>query len=381
MKSNKPAKIAVVIPKYGLVGGGEKLAAELTERIAQQTSHEIHVLANQWKVQSDRVRFHRIPVITFPKYLTTVSFAWFAQRRIEAMGFDLVHAHERVFSADLVSLHSVPHRFWVREIRGKRMLSLFDRATIQVEKQMAANDRAIFLPVSGIARDRFVAEYPHCSGRTEVLHPGVDTGAFDRADRDRCRRELRGQYGIREEDAVLLFVGMNFELKGLDPLIAAVGRIKAATPDKPLKLLVVGKGSESKYRSLARSAGLGDDIHFAGIRREKMEEVYLASDFYAMLSSFDTFGMTVLEAMAASLPVIISPGVGAGDLVRDGANGFIVAREDIDAISGRILALMDPEKRSEMGASARGVAEAHTWDAMARRIMGRYEEILAGKSC
>ncbi|OPY08603.1 MAG: GDP-mannose-dependent alpha-mannosyltransferase [Syntrophaceae bacterium PtaB.Bin095] len=381
MKPAEPIRIAVVIPKYGLVGGGEKLAAELTERTARQFPCEMHVFANRWQAGSGRIRFHRVPVIAFPKYLTTVSFAWFAQRQIAAMGFDLVHAHERVFSADIVSLHSVPHRFWVREVRGKRLLSLFDRATIHVERRMVLNEKTIFLPVSGITRDRFVAEYPHCSGRTEVLHPGVDAAAFDASDRDRCRREIRGQTEWREEDTVLLFVGMNFELKGLDPLITAAGRAKAAAPGKPLKLLVVGKGNESRYRSLARSAGIGDDVHFTGVRRERMEDLYLASDFYAMLSSFDTFGMTVLEAMAASLPVIVSPGVGARDLVREGVNGFIVPREDIDAITARILLLMDRGKRREMGAAAREVAQAHTWDAMAQRITKLYEEILAAKSC
>ena len=381
MKPGAPAKIAVVIPKYGLVGGGEKLAAELTERTARRFPCEIHVFANRWREGSGRIRFHRVPVIAFPKYLTTVSFAWFAQRRIEAMGFDLVHAHERVFWADIVSLHSVPHRFWVREVRGKRLLSLFDRATIQVERRMVSNEKTIFLPVSGIARDRFLAEYPHCSDRTEVLHPGVDAAAFDGLDQNRCRREIRGQFGIREEDTLLLFVGMNFELKGLDPLIEAAGRAKASAPDIPLKLLVVGKGNETRYRGLARSFGLGGNIHFAGVRRERMEEIYLASDFYAMLSSFDTFGMTVLEAMAASLPVIVSPGVGARDLVRGGVNGFIVPREDIDGITARILLLMDRGKRSEMGAAAREVAQAHTWDAMARRIAALYESILSGKSC
>ena len=104
MKASAPVRIAVVIPKYGLVGGGEKLAAELTERTARQFPCEMHVFANRWQEGSSRIRFHRVPVIAFPKYLTTVSFAWFAQRRIAAMGFDLVHAHERVFYDEIVLL-------------------------------------------------------------------------------------------------------------------------------------------------------------------------------------------------------------------------------------------------------------------------------------
>jgi UDP-glucose:(heptosyl)LPS alpha-1,3-glucosyltransferase len=380
MKTGTP-KIAVVIPKYGLVGGGEKFVVELTERIARDFPCEMHVFANQWKQHSELIRFHKVPIISFPKYLTTVSFAWFVQRKIQEMGFDLIHAHERIFAADIISLHSIPHRLWVRDIRQKRFPSLFDRATIAVERAMVLNhDKTLFLPVSSIARDQFITEYPRVIGRVEVLHPGVDMSGFERLDRSQCRTNIRRQFGLLETDTVLLFVGMNFELKGLDQVISALGKIKAIPHDRPLKLLVVGKGDQNKYRKMAQNRGLGDDIRFAGIRKEKMEEVYLAADFYAMLSSFDTFGMTVLEAMAASLPVIVSPHVGAKDLVQEGVNGFIVAREDIDAVSGRMLLLLDREKRMAMGINAQRVAQDHQWDIMAHNVMELYKKILSGKS-
>jgi len=88
-----PVKIAVVIPKYGLVGGGEIFALELTERIARLSSYEFHVFANQWKKQSELIQFHKVPIVSFPKYLTTVSFAWFAQQKIKKIGCDLIHSH------------------------------------------------------------------------------------------------------------------------------------------------------------------------------------------------------------------------------------------------------------------------------------------------
>src|SRR5512137_1978871 len=144
MKADKPAKIAVVIPKYGLVGGGEKFVLELSERIAGNDAYELHVFANKWKEHSNRIRFHKVPIISFPKYLTTVSFAWFAQREIAKQKIDIVHAHERIFSADIVSLHSIPHSFWIRDIRKKMLPSLFDLATIWVERRMSLNERTIF---------------------------------------------------------------------------------------------------------------------------------------------------------------------------------------------------------------------------------------------
>jgi UDP-glucose:(heptosyl)LPS alpha-1,3-glucosyltransferase len=380
MNTKRPVKIAVVIPKYGVVGGGEKFVAELTERIAQRSSYEIHVLANRWKAQSHQIRFHKIPIISFPKYLTTVSFAWFVEQKIKKIGFDLIHSHERIFSADILSLHSIPHRLWVQDIRRKRFFSLFDRATIWVEKRMVHNtSSSIFLPVSNIAREKFIAEYPFSAGHVETLHPGVDTSSFDQFDRNQCRKSIRTQFGFHESDTLLLFVGMNFELKGLDQLLSAMARIKTTHPETGLKLLVVGKGNIRKYQKIVQSAGLGSDVCFTGIIKEKMEEIYLSADIYVMLSAFDTFGMTVLEAMAASLPVIISHNVGAKDLIDDGVNGFMVDREDIDAISRRIVLLYDKEKRAVVGSHAHKVAEKHHWDIMVNKVMEMYKNMLSSK--
>ncbi|MEK6534691.1 MAG: glycosyltransferase, partial [Thermodesulfobacteriota bacterium] len=96
----------MVIPKYGLVGGAEGFAAELTERIAADPRFEVHVFANRWADSAGRIVFHPIPIVRFPKFLTTTSFAWFAGRGISAAGpFDLIHTHDRIFRADLYTMH------------------------------------------------------------------------------------------------------------------------------------------------------------------------------------------------------------------------------------------------------------------------------------
>jgi UDP-glucose:(heptosyl)LPS alpha-1,3-glucosyltransferase len=368
--------IAVVIPKYGLVGGGEKFALELTERIAASGRYNVHVFASQWIARSDRITYHKVPIITFPKFLTTISFAWFANRKMEKMNFDLIHSHERIFRADIFTMHSVPHRFWVREIRKKHM-SLFDHGTAWVERQMINSGGCKkYLPVSTLTKEKFLQEYAVDAGRVQIVHPGVDIDRFNRLDRQRCRQEVRRHFGLDEEDTVLLFVSMNFELKGLRHLIAALARIKATQPSAKLKLLVVGKGNEKKYGKLARERGVEGDVIFTGVWKEDIERVYLASDIFLMLSNFDTFGMVVLEAMSASLPVIISGNVGAKDLVRDGENGYVVEREDIPAICSKIETLMQAQVRSAMALEAYREATCHTWDRMAEKVLNIYDELL-----
>ncbi len=373
---SKVYKIAVVVPKYGLIGGGERFVLELTERIALNHRYDVHVFANKWRPQSDRITFHKVPIISFPKFLTTISFAWFANRKVAKMNFDFIHTHERIFHADIFTMHGVPHKFWVKKVRRKKM-SLFDYGTSWVEKSLIKKGECrMFLPVSGIAKEKFLQEFWVNPEKVQVVHPGVDIDKFNKLDRNICRREIRKRFGIDETDTVVLFVSMNFELKGLDNLMAAMAMAKSEYPLEKLKLLVVGKGNEKKYGSLAQKLGIKDDVIFAGVWKDNIKQIYMASDIFSMLSQFDTFGIAVLEAMSASLPVIITGNVGAKDLVRDEINGFVVDREDIDSISTKIGFMLDKESRQNMAKEAYKEATKHTWDGMAEMVLKIYDKII-----
>lgn len=371
-------RIAVVIPKYGLVGGAEGFAAELTERLARDPRFEFHVFANRWIQGSDRVSFHRVPIVSFPKFLTTPSFAFFADRRIRRAGVDLIHTHERIFRADLFTMHGVPHRYWVREVRQKRM-SLYDRATAWAEGCLIGDPRCrLFLPVSGLTEEIFLREYGIAPERLRVVHPGVDLARYVGLDRFRCREALARRFGITPGERIILFVSMNFEIKGLDVLIQALALLAGSPSAPPFRLLVAGKGNVRKYQGLASSLGIGGRVSFTGvIPGGELPSVYAGADLYAMLSRFDTFGMVVLEAMAASLPVLVSDHVGAKDLVQDGINGFVVSADaGPEDIARKLASLLPEEVRERMGRAARETARENTWDAVAAHVSTIYEELL-----
>lgn len=371
-------KIAVVIPKYGLVGGAEGFAAELTERIALNDQYDIHVFANRWTTRCDRITFHKVTVFSFPKFLTTISFAHFAGRKIQQMGFDLIHAHDRIFDADIFTMHGIPHRLWVQEVRKKRM-SLFDYGTEWVEKTLIENIKCKkFIPVSSLAGEKFLQAYPHVAkDKVEIIHPGIDLERFERLDRQSSRQKMRQRFGIDEKDIVILFVAMNFDIKGLDRLIPVVANARSQYPTAGFKLLVAGRDKERKYRHLVKNLGIKDDVIFAGVQKETLDQIYLASDIFCILSKFDTFGIVVLEAFAASLPVIVSGNVGARDLVRDGVNGFVIENvEDTDGIVEKLGMLIDESVRIRMGNEACKTALNHTWEKATKRVSAIYEKIL-----
>jgi UDP-glucose:(heptosyl)LPS alpha-1,3-glucosyltransferase len=368
-------KIAVVVPKYGLVGGGERFVFELTERLANVPGYEIHVFSNKWRSESDHITFHKIPIITFPKWLTSISFAYLANRKIAKMGFDLIHSHDRIFKSNVVTLHSIPHRTWVRDIRQKRWPSLFDHGTSWTEKQMYKYSGCqMFLPVSNLVKIKLLETFKIDERKIRVIHPGVDVERFQSAN-PYNRQEIRDAFGISEADPLILFVGMNFEVKGLDSLLSAIALLKSEYDNDQVKVLVVGKGNNKKYKALAHKLGIGEQLIFSGVRND-IEKIYQAGDILVMLSKFDTFGMVVTEAMAASLPVIISDKVGAKDLVIQGENGFVVNREDVEMISSKINLMLNKEKRLEMGKKAYNTALNQTWETMTQKVLNVYEELL-----
>lgn len=238
----------------------------------------------------------------------------------------------------------------------------------------------MFLPVSSITEKRFLQEFSISRNNIRTIHPGVDFDRFETLERSQCRCSVRQRYGLSGSDIVMLFVGMNFELKGLDTLIAAISSAKRDNAHKTLKLLVAGKGNEKKYRKISEKFGIAEDVIFAGLVEKNIEELYLASDMFSMLSRFDTFGMTALEAMAASLPVIISNNVGAKDLIKDNYNGFVVDLQEVDAIGKKIGILLNDNVRERMAEEAKKTARENTWDQMAGKVLAVYDQMLGLQS-
>jgi len=365
--SQRSKKIAVVVPRYGLVGGGEQFVYELTERLAADGRFECHVLANRWSAPSGKVVFHKMRRIGFPRFMSSWSFARSVDRCTAKYHFDLIHTHERIFRADLFTMHSIPHPLWIRDVRKKRM-SLYDRVLTRVERRLIGDPslRRI-LAVSSLARDSLIDYFPRVSAPVDVVHPGIDVRRFEGYKREACRAEVRPRYGLGDDDTVILFAGMNFHTKGLDALMTAMAKVCQTLPKAGLKLLVVGKGNIRKYQTIARELGISEHVRFAGVWEQEIERVYLASDLFAMLSRFDTFGLVVLEAMAASLPVIISRTVGARDLVVEGQNGFVVDRTDSAIVAERIEAMLNPLARNDMARNARNTATSCSWEQVAKK--------------
>jgi glycosyltransferase involved in cell wall biosynthesis len=277
-------------------------------------------------------------------------------------------------------LHGLPHSTWVKEVRKKRINSFFDCGTIWVARKFVNNNKCRkYIAVSNLTKEKFLQEYPNVdSSKVSVIYPGVDIEKFTKLDRQICRYEVRQNLGIGMEEIVVIFVSMNYDIKGLDYLMMGLSKFKEKHPKEKFKLLIIGKSNSRKYISLAEKIGIQDNVLYTGtIPHDHIAKFYLASDIFSMPSRFDTFGLTVLEAMAASLPVIVSTNVGAKDIVKQGINGFIIDNaKHKDEIADAIELLWNNDVRMRMSIESFNTALNYRWEKAVGKYCNLYREIV-----
>src|SRR5581483_591712 len=123
------------------------------------------------------------------------------------------------------------------------------------------------------------------------------------------------------------------------------------------ELEIVGTGFlKDELRQLA--AGQAAHVSFRGhVSPEQLPALYAAADAYALLSTYEPFGVAIREAAAAGLPIVCSRRAGAaGDVAIEGRNAFLVDPLDVNAIADALARLAaDPELRARMGAESRAI--------------------------
>lgn len=144
------------------------------------------------------------------------------------------------------------------------------------------------------------------------------------------------------------------------------------------ELDLVGAGpDEEAVRQKADDLGLAGRIRFLGMR-EDVPELIAASQVYLLISHWEGFPRSILEALRAGLPVVATDVGGVREAVLDGETGFVVPEKDHAILAERLRTLLaDPTLRGRMGAAARALYEAHfTFDRLVEEALDVYEDVV-----
>jgi UDP-glucose:(heptosyl)LPS alpha-1,3-glucosyltransferase len=212
------------------------------------------------------------------------------------------------------------------------------------------------------------------------VYNAIDPRRLDVSQPGALRCAFRNRMGLEPSDSVGLFVGHNFALKGLEPLLAALGaRRRRSREARRIHLLVCGGGDPGPYRHMVRRLGLADSVYFLGYYPD-VRECYWSSDFFVQPTYYDPCSLVVLEALACGLPVITTEQNGASELLTDGREGFVLtspgARGELIAALDRVS---DDRVRRTMSAEARRLGRGQTIEAHVARLEEIFAEVASAK--
>jgi L-malate glycosyltransferase len=207
--------------------------------------------------------------------------------------------------------------------------------------------------------------------KVQVIHNGIHMGTSVGPS---ARREARRRLGVEPQHVVIGSVARLDPVKDFPTMVRAfrdVHRVLAHA-----RLVIIGDGPERETVSVTiAEAGLTDSVILAG-HREDVPSLLPALDIYANSSIFEGVSLTILEAMAAALPVVATRVGGTPEVVVDGETGRLVPARDVRAMAEALLTIAtDPGTAARMAASGRHRVERHfSIERMVERYAAVYRE-------
>ena len=344
-------KVAIIIERSDVaLGGAERSVSELAEAIGA-IGYETHILAAKGQATASNV--HILCADVGGKRTSYQVFSRELKKHIESNHYDILHSVLPFDFADIYQPRSgtfaesiirkaATYRCPVLGVlkRNTAFLNFRRTAWFNAERRLAEGQTGpLVIAISNYVAGQFRTHYHIPENRMVVIPNGIKpAGQLGKTSVDSFRAKLSTQLGSKEAgNAVLfLFVGHDFQRKGLDCLVEAIGQLQKTDSNTLARLVVAGRASSTAYRRLAAKLGVEDKIVFLG-DVSNIQELIAATDVAVLPTFDDPCSRFILEAIAAGKPVITTKFNGAIDLFTDNRHGKAIDDpRDIAAISEAI---------------------------------------------
>ncbi len=373
---DRPLKIGLFSPYDHAVPGG--VQSHISELAGQFRSwgHEVRVVAPSSSPSAiedpDFVPMGRPVPVPSAGSVARVSLSVWLRPRIRGLlnreRFDILHSHEPLVgyvpfgAVRLVDTHSTVNVATFHSYRGRR-------AWWAIGSDRLANP--LLNPLHGrIAVSEPASEFinKHFPGDYRVIPNGIRVDDFAFA--SPIPELMDGKIN-------LMFLGRLEKRKGLRYLLTAYSKLKWDWPE--LRLIVVGGGNPDAESYRIMSERNLQDVIFTGRVSDEMRARYFKSAhvYCSPATGNESFGIVLLEAMAAGTPVVATDIRGYASVVNHGHDGFLVPPKDEDALAQAIQALIkDPELRARLSENGARTADTFRWERVASRVMDYYNEFV-----
>ncbi len=380
-------KIAVFTDTFTPQVNGVVNAVRNFDRMLSGRGHAVEVFTEGRKpgtVTMDGARVHRYRAFTFLPYPEFEYSVDVIRPVRDAIKFKpaVVHAHTpfvmgycawraaRRLKVPLVGTFHTPVDEYVvylakRFAFNRRILKRIARA---YQNWFYDKCDAIIVPAASAAKYIDVRDK-----RIEVVSNGLDLKRYGRAG----RQEFRDKFGLGDAPVILHGGRLSFE-KRIDGVIRAMPRVLEAVPEA--KLLIVGRGPARKsLDALVEKLGLQKSVLFSGyVSDADFPKAFAAADVLALNSPVETQSLIVLEAFATGVPVVGADAGAIPDAVVPGENGFLFNTDDVEAMAGSLIRVLeDKSLREKLGEGALGTAAGHSLEKSTEKLLAVYESVVS----
>jgi phosphatidylinositol alpha-mannosyltransferase len=301
--------------------------------------------------------------------IARVSLSWWLYPKVRDLlrreAFDIIHLHEPMAPILPLCVLEVSNAVNVGTFHASYRHQHLYRLTHPIIKRWHRRlDGRI--AVSPAAR-RYVSEaFP---GDYKIIPNGINVDHFARTS---------GPWPQYQDGKTnILFVGRLEKRKGLKYLLDAYSRLKWELPN--IRLLVVGPGTPDRdcYRIIG-ARGLQDVVFVGPVSYDELPRYYATADiFCSPATGAESFGIVLLEAMAASKPIVASDIEGYAGTVTHGQQGLLFPPKDADGLA-RSLALLveNPDLAHRLGQQGHQIVQRYRWEVIASQVEEYYEDCL-----
>ncbi len=373
-------KILQVTPRYyPSIGGVEETVKQYSERLVMNLGHEVTVFTSNLDTDYSNIvnsvkveRLWTVPGVRKGPFSPVVpSMAL----KLLGSSFDLWHLHaNKRFTTDLAAvlqkIKRTPYIFSpYAGMFGTTSLGRLHNRTIG---KLAFNAETTIV-ISNFEKSLIEKEKVTVK-RFEVLPIGVDVAEFGGAD-----TSFWDKYNLRDHK-VILFVGRLTAHKGVDTLLRALPRV--LEKDKEVKLLVVGPdfGEKAFFEKTTQDLGLTEQVIFAGkVTRPQLLGAYKVSDLFCLPSRSEAFGIVMIEAFAAGIPVVAANNTAIPEIVRDGETGLLFDTENSKDLAEKVITILGDKKATQnlINNASTDVAEKYNWTKIVDRLDTIYREAIS----
>lgn len=355
----------------------------LNKKFLEQLGHEVFVFTfgneDYTDDETNIIRSPGMPLLNTGYY---VSLNYSRQARSLIRSMDVVHVHHPFLSGSLALRYCRPRGIPVIFTNHTRY-DLYTRAYLPVLPDVIGETAMeAYLPVFCRACDLVISPSPGMRDvlrrfgvdvQIEVVPNGVDLQPFRKREAARKREEL----GLSPETVLLIYVGRLGPEKNVPFLLRSFAG--AAQAYDNIGLLLVGDGPErDNLEDRVQYMKLGDKVKFTGLLPYEQLPGYMAlADAFVTASVTEVHPLTVIEAMAAGLPVLGIDSPGVGDTIEDGVTGYLAPEEDLASFTAKLVRLVtDHEDRQRMAQQASQQVARYAIESTVQQVLGLYQQVV-----